>query len=319
MCDATPRGDRDRGPRTASLTHQKEERPHPLSTGGDVSREGDFRGRRGGRGQRRRWHRVVFDDLDDLVLRRGVKQRRDDDVGDVVARDLARVERVLLGDFERARRRLRLEPAGAHDGVLQTRAAEVLFGLDLLVEDVAEGVGDLEPGRVLLSPRAPVRQDRRDHHDRGHLRLDRGVDELDGAEVVDGVRGGVHLERVARDEARGDDEGVEARERLGDRVDGVLDDVEPSEIDRRDRVDFLHHRAAHRDRARRKRGRRLVDVAHAAGDRDAVDLREAIDDASSRLPRRAGDENFRRGGRRRRSCSREQLGRRRAGEHGAGQ
>ena len=78
-----------------------------------------------------------------------------------------------------------------------------------------------------------------------------GVDQLDGAHVIDRLGGGGHLERVARHEADGDHEAVhtlEARRQLG-HAESL--DVEPTKLDgtRVDRGALLDHCAADLDLA----------------------------------------------------------------------
>ena len=155
---------------------------------------------------------LVLDDLQHLVLGLGIRQARHADVGHQVPGDLPRVEGVLPADPERSRGGLGLEPPRAHDGVVQARRPQVVLCDDLLVEDAPEGVGDDEAGALLLASRAAVGEDGGDHDhllDVGSLG---GVDEAAGAEVVDLVGGGAHLEGVAGDEAHGDDEGLGAGE-----------------------------------------------------------------------------------------------------------
>ena len=72
--------------------------------------------------------RLVLVDLDDLVLRVGVEERGDADLGDKIAGDLAAVERVLARDDQLPGWRVRLEPARAHNGVIDARGAQVPDG-----------------------------------------------------------------------------------------------------------------------------------------------------------------------------------------------
>ena len=69
--------------------------------------------------------RLVLVDLDDLVLRVGVEERGNADLGDEIAGDLAAVERVLARDDQLSGWRVRLEPARAHNGVVDARGAQV--------------------------------------------------------------------------------------------------------------------------------------------------------------------------------------------------
>ena len=82
---------------------------------------------------RRRPAALALDDLHDLLRGLPVGQRLDADVGHEVAGDLAGVQRVLLRYFERARRRLRFEPSGPHDRVVQAGSSEILLGDDLFI------------------------------------------------------------------------------------------------------------------------------------------------------------------------------------------
>ena len=74
--------------------------------------------------------RLVLEDLDDLVLGRGVVEGGDADLRHEVARDLAAVERVLARDDQLARRRRRLEAARPDDGCSQVHRRGMVDGRD---------------------------------------------------------------------------------------------------------------------------------------------------------------------------------------------
>ena len=80
-----------------------------------------------------------------------------------------------------------------------------------------------------------------------------GVDQLDGAHVIDRLGGGGHLERVARHEADGDHEAVRALEARRQLAHAERLDVDPTQLHgtRVDRGALLDHRAADLDLALR--------------------------------------------------------------------
>mmetsp|Transcript_19051 Transcript_19051/g.59951 ORF Transcript_19051/g.59951 Transcript_19051/m.59951 type:complete len:245 (-) Transcript_19051:275-1009(-) len=219
---------------------------------------------------------VALDNLNHLVARLAVKERGDAHVGDEIARDLARVERVLAADEERARRRVRLEPARAHNRPVHTRLAQVLLRHQLLLEHVAKGVRDLVAGRVELPPRAGVGEDRRDEHHLLHARHLGRIDQLHRPDVVHSVRRVVHLEGVAGDESNGDYQAVCALQRARHVVDTRLLHVERREAHRArvDRGALLDHGAAHLNLGLRQLLRRLCRVTHSSHRCHAASLGE---------------------------------------------
>ena len=72
-----------------------------------------------------------------------------------------------------------------------------------------QGCAHIGTGAALIRPEPPCRNFHDGKVDAPHRGLG-GIDQCHGANVVHGVRGVVHLERVARHEADGDDEAVRA-------------------------------------------------------------------------------------------------------------
>ena len=82
------------------------------------------------------------------------------------------------------------------------------------------------------------------------------------------VGGCVHLERIARNESGGNDEGCSSLHGLGKLVNRILDNIQLFEVDSRrvDRSDFLDHGTTDNGRRFSQRSSGLFDVANSADD-----------------------------------------------------
>lgn len=188
---------------------------------------------------------VVLDNFNDQVGSLRISKRGDADLSDEVPANFATVQCIFSRDLERPGWRFGLQSSWAYNRIINARCTQIALGNNLLVEDVAESVGNLKARRILLAPGPPVCEDGGNEHYLGDTSFLSGVYEFDGADVVDRVRGRIHFERIRWDKACRNNERACARERGREQVYRILDYVQVHQVDgRRDAFDTLDHCAA---------------------------------------------------------------------------